>query len=242
MTQLSSLVWDAARRAAQNIAHDLAWETRTMLARKTLLAACLALPVAGFAGAAHARPASAERIIKVPAGAVVIVLPDAVPVVAPQVAAMPAMPAMQGVGPMLRMVAEQDAMMQHMVRQMQALDRVAMALPTPAQVFQAALGGLPTMRPVPGTSVVTTMVSNGHGVCRETITYRRMPNSARPLVHVVRSGDSCGALHVTGPVGVNQMVPWVAPSHPQPAGVTRQPRLWSVGYPAHAIGATAPRA
>lgn len=206
-----------------------------MLARKALLAACLALPVAGFAGAAHARTAQAERSIEVPAGTVLVVLPNAIPVAAPQLAAVPTIPT---AFPVMHLLAEQQAMMQSMMQQMHVLDQLTMAMPNPTQLMRTAFGGMPATQVPPGSSIVTTVVSNGHGVCRQTITYRSTGHGARPQVHVVRSGDQCGALHMTGPIGITQRLPAPAAPHPQPTVGGHQPHLWTVSYPAHAVMAT----
>ena len=61
--------------------------------RKALLGACLALPLAGLAGAAHANASHHERIIRVPAGSVVLVLPGAAPRVIADPTVVPAFPA-----------------------------------------------------------------------------------------------------------------------------------------------------
>jgi len=213
--------------------------------RKALFGACLALPLAGLAGSAHARSPQPEQVIRVPAGAVVLVLPgvaDPQPVVQamPQPMAMPAFPPDF---PMLHMMAMQDAMMQQMLQQVRALDRWSMSLPGPEQIIRSATAGMPQQRIEPGTSVVTTMVSNGNGVCRETVTYRASPDGARPQVHVVRTGDQCGALHFGGSVGVGQTLPAEQAPQPNtaPAAAPHHPQLWTVSDPARPIQARAPR-
>ena len=208
--------------------------------RKALLTACLALPLAGFAGAAQANSAHAERIIRVPAGSVVLVLPAATPMSAADTAVLPAFPADF---PVLHMMAEQQAMMRTMMRQMQVLDGLTLSMPGPAQVIRSVLDGMPQQRLAPGTSMVTSVVSDGHGVCRQTITYRATANGAQPQVHVVRTGNDCGALHVTGPIGVTQTLPGVPSAHSPtiPAAAPNRPQLWTVGYPPRPMTAGAPR-
>jgi hypothetical protein len=208
--------------------------------RKALLGTCLALPLAGFAGMAHANSARAERIIRVPAGSVVLVLPGAAPNLALDSAVLPAFPADF---PMLRMMAAQDAMMRQMMQQVRQLDRMTMAMPDPAQTINAAMAGMPRLRVAPGTSVVTTMVSNGRGVCRETITYRITPNGMQPQAHVVQSGNDCGALTATGPIGATQTLPSVPTPrrYTAPIAVPHHPRLWTVGDPPHPMVAGVPR-
>lgn len=209
--------------------------------RNALLGACLALPLAGFAGLAQAQSPQPERVIRVPAGAVVLVLPGA----APQAMAQEApMPQFAPPPPMLRLMAQQDAMMQQMLRQVRTMDAWSMALPDPEQIIRAAAQGMPTMHVAPGTSVVTTMVSDGHGVCRQTVTYRMTPDGAQPQVHVTRTGDHCDALLPHGPVGVTQTVPAAPSQRPNtmPAAAPRHhPQLWTVGDPPQPIPAGVPR-
>lgn len=209
--------------------------------RNALLGACLALPLAGFAGLAHAQSTQPERVIRVPAGSVVLVLPGTAPQVVAQAAPMPAF---APPFPMLQLMAQQDAMMQQMLRQVRAMDQWGMPLPDPEQIMRAAAQGMPPMHVAPGTSVMTTMVSDGHGVCRETVTYRMTADGAQPQVHVTRTGDHCGALLPHGPVGVMQTVPAAPSSRPNtvPAAAPQDhPQLWTVGDPPHPIPAGVPR-
>ena len=213
--------------------------------RKALLAACLALPVAGLSGAAHAHSRQAERVIHVPPGSVVLILPAAAARTVTEAVPTPSFPA--GF-PVLHMIAEQNAMMQRMMaQQMRVMDQLTMSMPNPAQIIHAALGQLSQHRLAPGTSVVTTTVSDGHGVCRETVTYRMTPNGAQPQVHVMRTGNDCGALTTTGPVDTTQTMP-AAPAQPRttpaiaPHGsAPNHPPVWTVSYPAHQVRAGTPR-
>lgn len=209
--------------------------------RKALLGACLALPLAGLAGAAHAHASHHERIIRVPAGSVVLVLPGTAPQVIADPTVVPAFPAPF---PIAQFMAEQNAMMQNMLQQVRALDAWSTALPNPDQIIRTAMQGMPSIHAAPGTSVVTTMVSDGDNVCRETITYRMTPHGARPQVHVTRTGDDCGALMRQGPVGVTQTLPAQPARHPETvpaAAPEHRPQLWTVSDPAQPIPADVPR-
>jgi len=203
-----------------------------MRLRKLLFGGCLALPLAGFVASAHARAPQPERAIRVPAGSVVLVLPGAAYTLAPVAAPVPF-----GVDfPAMRMIAAQNAMMQ----QMRVLDQLMLPLPDPSQTIRSVLDGMPRL--APGSSVVTTMVSDGHGVCRQTITYSSAGRE-KPVVHVAQSGNACGALHVQGPVWVQQTAP-AAPALPGnrvPAQKPGGPRLWTAGDPPHPIASGVPR-
>lgn len=216
--------------------------------RKALLAAGLALPVAGIAAAgAHAASARVERTIRVPAGSIVLVLPGAAanavagaaPMTRAQMTRAPVtrapMATVPADFPVLRMMARQDAMARRMMHQMHVLDQLTMALPDPAQMLRSVMDqvGHP-MRLAPGSGVVTTVVSGGRGVCRQTVTYRATANGARPQVHVVQTGDACGALAAHRPIGVTQTVPQSPAARPDtvPAPSPHHPRLWSVSDPA----------
>ena len=84
--------------------------------RNTLLGACLALPL--FSAAGHAQTIETQgRTITVPPGAVVLILPG------PDAVALPTMPAAAtpaGV-PVMRLIAQQEAAMQHMMADMNAM-------------------------------------------------------------------------------------------------------------------------
>ena len=137
--------------------------------------------------------------------------------------------------PLLRMIAEQDAMMHSMMAEMNA----AFALPMwPMQMdrtIQAAFGGLPTNGSSAG--MVFTSMSGAPGVCSENVTYVYKGNDANPQVTMTRSGDGCGSLGATEPSSVMQRVPAPgseAPSAVQPHGA----HLWTVSDPPHEIVAT----
>ena len=204
-----------------------------MTARNALLSACLALPVAAYGGSAIAGPPSAPQTVTIPPGAVVLILPSPAAMTPPDATALPAN------DPLLRMVAEQDAMMRNMMAEMNA----AFAQPTwpftqpigPMQLnrtIQAAFGGLPTN--VPGAGMVFTSVSGGSGVCSQQMTYVYPANGAKPQVTVTHSGDACGALGVTGPNTVMQPMPAEPPQAPT-AAPSHGPRLCTVSDPPHEI-------
>jgi len=195
-----------------------------MTARNALLAACLALPLAAYGGFAIAGPPSGPQTITVPPGAVVLILPSAAGMTPPAISA-PALPAGD---PLLRMVAEQNAMMHNVMAQMNA----AFAQPmSPAQMdrtIQAAFAGLPTN--MPGAGMVVTSFSGGPGVCSERMTYLYPASGAKPQVTVTRSGNACGALGVTGARNMMQATPAQPPQAPT-ATPSHGPRLWTVSDP-----------
>jgi hypothetical protein len=204
-----------------------------MTARNALLGACLALPLAAYGGSAIAGPLSAPQTITIPPGAVVLILPGAAEIVSPAATGLPTD------DPLLRMVAEQDAMMRNMMAEMNA----AFAQPTwpftqpigPMQLnrtIQAAFGGPPTNGSAAG--MVFTSFSGGPGVCTERMTYVYPANGAKPQVTVTHSGDACGALGVTGPNTVMQPVPAQPPQAPT-AAPSHGPRLWTVSDPPQQI-------
>ena len=212
-----------------------------MTARNALLGACLALPLAAYGTCARAGSPSGPQTIVVPPGAVVLILPGPAEVAAPSGVNVAALPAGD---PMLRMVAEQNALMHHMMAEMQA----AFAQPTwpftqpmlPMRMdrtIQAAFGGLPMG--MPGARTAFTAMSGGPGVCSERMTYVYRGNGAKPQVTVTRSGDGCGALGVTGPRGVMQTLsaprPEAPPSVVTPAAPSHGPRLWTVSDPPQPI-------
>jgi hypothetical protein len=220
-----------------------------MTARNALLGACLALPLAAYGGSALAGPPSeppagplaGPQTITIPPGALVLILPDAA-----EVAALPAVNvvALPAGDPMLRMVAEQHALMDHMMAEMHAaFTRPTWPFTQPMRMdrtIQAAFGGLPVG--APGAGTVFTAMSGGPGVCSERMTYVYQGNGAKPRVTVTRSGDACGALGVTGPRGVRQAVPAQRPEAPPsvvaPAAPAHGPRLWTVSDPPQEITPT----
>ena len=127
-----------------------------------LFGACLALPLIMGAGAAGAAQPEGGRYVYVPPGAMVVFLPlPGATVSQRQTLAEP-------VGfPVARMIAEQDAMVRHMMADM---DSLMASLPDPQQMIRSVMDGMP--RAAPGSGVVMTSLSSGNGTCSETITYR----------------------------------------------------------------------
>jgi hypothetical protein len=204
-----------------------------MTARNALLGACLALPLAIYGEAAVAGPPSESQTITVPPGAVVLILPGASGVTSPPGVSAAALPAGD---PMLRMVAEQSAMMRGMMADMSAAFAQPM-WPLPMdQMLWAAFGGLPTNGA--GSGVVFTSISSGTGVCSARVTYVYPPNGGKPQVTVTRSGDACAALGVTGPSSVMQALPDQPPEAPPSSAApapSHGPRLWTVSDPPQEI-------
>ena len=196
-----------------------------MTGRNALLGACLALPLAAYGSSALAGSPSGTRTITVPPGAVVLILPAADAMAMPSPVTAAALPAGD---PLLRMVAEQDAMMHNMMAEMDA----AFAWPGQMdQMMRAAFGSIPAG--AAGSGMVFTSVSGGPGVCSERITYVYPGSSGKPQVTMSRSGDACGPLGTTGPRSVMQPIPAQRPEAPaaQPSG----PRLWTVSDPPQRI-------
>jgi len=177
--------------------------------RSALLAASLFV-----AGPAIAATPSDGHYVWVPAGDAVVVVPRG--------------PTRQIDFPVADMFARQEAMMQRMMADMDSM--MAVPLPSPDQIMQAAMRGMPQV--TPGSSVVVTSISIPGGTCSQTITYGVPSQGAQPVVKVVSTGNACGATHATGPIHVVQ--PEQTPA-PQPAVQQPQHRLWTIGYPAHPI-------
>jgi hypothetical protein len=180
--------------------------------RSALLATSLLL-----AAPAMAAQPEGGRYVYVPAGATVVLVP----------AAVPAIPADF---PVARLVAQQQAMMQRMMADMDAL--MTMPMPDPEQMIRSVTDGMP--QTVAGSGIVLTQISSGTGTCSETIVYGPQGANGEPQVKVTRTGNACGAVTSSGPVGVSQTTP--APQTVPPATVTSpQDRLWHVSYPARPV-------
>ena len=182
--------------------------------RSALLAASLLLPAAA--------PAMAEagHYVWVPAGATVVLVPTAG--IAPIARVAPVD------FPVARMLAQQDAMMQRIMADMDSL--MAMPLPDPQQMIRSVMNGTPQVGP--GSGVVVTSITTSNGTCTQTITYGSQTNGGAPVVKTSSSGNACGALGSSAPVGVTKPLP-AAPRHD---------RMWSVDYPARPlIRHTSPR-
>jgi len=188
-----------------------------------LLGACLALPVAAYADQAMAAQPDGGHYVYVPPGAMVMVLP------APGVAALPnqAMPVPADF-PVARMIAEQDSMIRRMMADMDSL--MATPLPDPQQMIRSVMDGM--RQPMPGSGIVVTSISTGNGTCSETITYGSPAAGGQPQVKVTRTGNACGAITSSGPIGATQAMP--APVSPG------RERLWTIGYPPHRVATGTP--
>lgn len=203
-----------------------------MTARKALLSACLALPSLAFAGSVFAQSPDGVRTITVPPGSVVLVLPGLGGLPVPWSTTNANIP--QLADPLVRLIAEQDAMMHEMAAEMDAA--FAQPLIRPAidrqmnEMIEAAMRGVPLANG--GSTVVFASVTAGAGTCDERVAYTYPGNSSKPRVTVSRAGNACGALGPNGPVTVEQHV--VPPALRQPAP-QRGPRLWTVGDPPHEV-------
>lgn len=179
--------------------------------RSALLAASLFVTVPAIAA-----PPPSGQYIWVPAGDAVVVVPKT--------------PARQIDFPVVDIFARQEAMMQRMMADMDTM--MAMPMPSPAQMIQSVMQGMPQV--APGSSVVMTSISTGSGTCSQTITYDYPVNGGQPLMKVASTGNACGVIHSTGPIQVTQPVPAPQPLSPQPQRQQHE-RLWTIGYPPHAI-------
>ena len=159
--------------------------------RKPTLAvagAAAALALVGGAGIAAAQsPSRANRVIEVPPGAVVLVLPaGAIPAMSspgPMVDAAFPLPVMPGVS---RMIQRMDQMMLDAQR--------AFASPAwtdPARTVETAMRRMPGAEgPVSG--VIVTSFSDGHGTCTQRVVYSG--NGAAPKVNVSSTGNECASI------------------------------------------------
>jgi hypothetical protein len=187
--------------------------------RVALFGACLALPLIAQAGTAGAALPDRGRYVYVPPGAEVVILPRA------EAVAMPFAP----------VFAQQDSMMRRMIADMDQL--MSMPMPDPQQMIRSVMSGMPQV--APRSSVVMTSVSTGNGTCSQTITYLYPGNGGAPVTKVSQSGDACGAIGSSAPIGVTETLPAPAPAAPQPVA-PRHDRLWSVGYPPQPVSTGAP--
>lgn len=200
-----------------------------MTTRHALLGAYLALPLLAASSAMAASPPE-SRTITVPPGAVVLILPGAATVGAPPFTASAAL---QSGDPMLRLIAEQDAMMRDMMAQMDAAFAPPM-VPAMDRVIQAALHG--TTLSDHGVATVFTSMTNSPGVCSERVVYTYPATGGKPQVTVTRSGDGCGPIGGTGTQTISQPAP-MAPSVRPAQG----PGLWTVSDPPRPIETGTPR-
>jgi hypothetical protein len=198
--------------------------------QQAILGAILAVPFLCAAGSASAAPPAGGHYVYVPPGASVVVLPETAMTATPVVVSATPM-----VFPVASMIAQQDAMMQRMIADMNAM--VAMPMPDPQQLMQAAMRGMPQAGG--GAGVFLSSASSVNGVCSETVVYGYPANGGKPQVHVTRSGNGCGAVTMPGrarPVATPldpRTIPRMAPTNaPQ--------RLWTASDTARPIGRAEP--
>ena len=108
----------------------------------------------------------------------------------------------------------------------------------PRQMIRSVMQGMP--QAAPGSGMVMTSISSGNGDRAARRSPTAIPaNGGRPQVKVSRTGNACGALMSSGPVGVTQKAP--APRQTMPAPVApRHGRLWTIGYPPHPVASGTP--
>lgn len=200
--------------------------------QQAMLGAILAVPFLCGAKTAGAAPPPTGHYVYVPAGATVVVLPGPAMTPAPVNIAPPPM-----AFPVASMIAQQDAIMQRMIADMNAM--FAMPMPDPQQFIEAAMRGMP--QPGAGTGVFLTSVTSGRGVCSETITYDYPANGSKPQVHVAHSGNGCGAVTMQGPTSP-AAAPIAPRAIPNTAPVSAPARLWTARDTARPIGRANPGA
>ncbi len=180
--------------------------------RKALLAASLLIA----APAVAAQP-DAGHYVWVPNGATVVLLPG--------------VPS----APVMRMIAQQDAMMHRMFADIDSLMTTAMT--NPEQMIRSVMQGMP--RVALGSGIVVTSISTGQGTCSQTITYRYPGNGGRPMVKVNSAGNACGAIRSSGPIEMTHTMPTPRPVIPAPVA-PRHERVWTIGNPPHPVTTGAP--
>jgi hypothetical protein len=190
--------------------------------RTALFGACMALPLLASAGQAQTVLPNGGRMVYVPPGAAVVILP------APGAVAAPAMVSAGApeVTPMLQMIAQQQAAMQHMIADMNAMFP---PLPDPNAMLRAAFGaGGPF-------NVSVVPLAGGHGVCSQSVSIVARGDGSAPIVHVSQAGDACGAVGAGKPQSVDQ------PRPEEPALPAHGPKVLEIGYPPHSVTPGTPR-
>jgi hypothetical protein len=191
--------------------------------RNTLLGACLALPLLAATGQAQtieSQGATQGRTITLPLGAVVLIVPG------PGTVAMPDQPvaAPPAAVPVMQLIAQQQAAMQRMMAQVNAMFPPMPPMPDPSQLFRAAFGA--------GGPMLT--LAGGPGVCSESISIVQHGNAA-PVITRTASA-ACGAPAGSAAHSIDQMRP-VAPAVPP-----RGPRVLEVSNPPQTIAHVPPHA
>jgi hypothetical protein len=189
--------------------------------RNALLGACLALPLLASAGQAQPAPPNGGRMVYVPSGAMVVILPAPGAVATPTTVSTGA----PDVTPMMQMIAQQQAVMQHMIADMNAMFP---PLPDPNAMLRAAFGsGAPL-------NVAVMPLAGGHGVCSQSVSIVARGDGSAPIVHVSQAGDACGAIGAGKPRSVDQTRP------EEPALPSNGPKVLEIGYPPHPVTAGTP--
>jgi hypothetical protein len=186
-----------------------------MRRRTALFGACLALPLMAMAGTASAEQLDKGRYVYVPPGAAVVIVPGA------EAISMPFAP----------VFTQQDSIVRRIIADMDPL--MSMPMPNLQQMIRSVMSGIPQV--APGSSVVMTSISTSKGTCSQTITYNYPAGGGAPVTKESQSGNACGALGSSTPIGLTQ----TAPAAPQPVA-PRHDRLWSVGYPPHPVNTGTP--
>jgi len=227
-----------------------------MTIRHTLLGACLALPLFAATGQAQPEvgrtiylPLGAMVVILPGPGAVagptgVVAVPNVVVAAPAGVVTVPSGVVAAPIGavaatnvvvagvpqamPMLQMIAQQQAAMQYMIAQMNAMFP---PMPDPDAMLRVAFGSGPAL----GVSMMP--LSAGHGVCSQSISIVARGDGSAPIVKTSRSGDACGAMGIGKPQGVDEVRPQAPAATP-----LHGPKLLEVGYPPRPVSdGTPPR-
>lgn len=151
--------------------------------RTALIGAVASVALLGTAAVGFAQSPTQQqgRVIQVPPGAVVLVLPAGA-VAAPAFDTGFPLPDMPSPAAMIR---QMDQMMADMQRSF-----AAPAWIDPNRTIEAAMHGLPGAGgPVAG--VVVTSFSDGHGTCTQRITYKG--DGSAPVVKVSSTGNACAS-------------------------------------------------
>jgi len=171
--------------------------SRTLVIGAVASAALIGSVAAGFA---QSPSAQGRRLIEVPPGAVVLVLPAT----GPLDAAFP-FPDMPSPAAMIRQMDQMMADMQRSFGSPAWID--------PNRTIDAALRDMPQANGAVSGMVVTSF-SDGHGTCTQRVTYTG--NGAAQTVQVSSTGDACGSagMPAAGPgVGAPEIM---APNHAAP--------------------------
>ena len=171
--------------------------------------AVAALPIALWSTTTHAQPASPGVVLYDAAGGPVAVLrwlkPGWPRQPAPPAAFAPPGAAEPFAASFGNLFAQQEAILAHMMDEMRALTSPMLTAPDAGRAMEIGFPqpGSPGMART--TEVVS--ISNGHGVCTQTITYADPGNGAEPRVTVHKVGDACGVIGLPRPAPAAQPTP-----------------------------------